>query len=118
MPREIAQSAAAIRDEADKMTRIIRQLLDFARTSTPRKQPVDLRSVVRQTIDMLGAIAEKQNVRLQFEPMRGDGGGRHRRRANPAGVDESDDERHPGHAAGRRKWSSASAAARCSHAGR
>ncbi len=65
---EIAQSAAAIRSEADKMTRIIRQLLDFARTGTPRKQPIDLRSVVRQTIDLLGAIAEKQKVRLQLEP--------------------------------------------------
>ncbi len=64
----VSQSADAIRDEADKMTRIIRQLLDFARTSTPRKQPVDLCGVVRHTIDLLGAIAEKQNVRLQFEP--------------------------------------------------
>jgi two-component system NtrC family sensor kinase len=65
---EIAQSAAAIRGEADKMTRIIRQLLDFARSSTPRKQPIDLRSVVRQTIDLLDAIAEKQKVRLQLAP--------------------------------------------------
>jgi len=65
---EIARSAAAIRAEADKMTLIIRQLLDFARASTPRKQPVDLRSVVRQTIDLLGSIAEKHKVRLQFEP--------------------------------------------------
>src|SRR6266404_9661285 len=47
---EIAQSAAAIREEADKMTRIIRQLLDFARSNTSRKQPVDLRNVIRQTI--------------------------------------------------------------------
>ena len=63
---EIAQSAAAIREEADKMTRIIRQLLDFARTSTSRKQPVDLRSVIRQTIGMLDAIAEKHRIRLVF----------------------------------------------------
>ena len=65
---EISQSAAAIRAEADKMTSIIRQLLDFARSGTPRKQPADLGSVVRQTIDLLGAIAEKQKVRLQFQP--------------------------------------------------
>ncbi len=64
---EVAQSAAAIREEADKMTRIIRQLLDFARTSTSRKQPVDLRSVVRQTIGMLDGIAEKHHIRLLFE---------------------------------------------------
>ncbi len=67
-PQQITESAAAIRTEADKMTLIIRQLLDFARSSTPRKQPVDLRSVVRQTIDLLDSIAEKHKVRLQFEP--------------------------------------------------
>jgi len=54
--------------EADKMTTIIRQLLDFARASTPRKVPVDLRTVVRQTIDMLDSIAEKQKVQLIFVP--------------------------------------------------
>ncbi|MEI8371407.1 MAG: ATP-binding protein [Planctomycetota bacterium] len=64
---QIAVSAAAIKREADKMTTIIRQLLDFARASTPRKVPVDLRSVVRQTIDMIDSIAEKQKVQLIFE---------------------------------------------------
>ena len=65
---QIAASAAAIKQEADKMTTIIRQLLDFARASTPHKLPVDLRTVVRQTIDMLDSIAEKQKVRLIFVP--------------------------------------------------
>ncbi len=65
---QIAQSAAAIKLEADKMTRIIGQLLAFARASTPRKVPVDLRTVVQQTIDMLDAIAEKQKVRLTYAP--------------------------------------------------
>ncbi len=50
------------------MTRIIGQLLAFARASTPRKVPVDLRIVVQQTIDMLDSIAEKQKVRLTFAP--------------------------------------------------
>jgi signal transduction histidine kinase len=65
---QIAVSAAAIKLEADKMTAIIRQLLDFARASAPRKLPVDLRTVVRQTIDMIGAIAAKQKVELVFAP--------------------------------------------------
>ena len=65
---QIAESAAAIKLEADKMTTIIRQLLDFARASTPRKLPVDLRTVVRQTIDMIDSIAEKQKVQLIFAP--------------------------------------------------
>jgi signal transduction histidine kinase len=65
---QIAQSAAAIKLEADKMTTIIRQLLDFARASAPRKAPVDLRTVVRQTIDLLDTIAGKQKVRLIYAP--------------------------------------------------
>jgi signal transduction histidine kinase len=65
---QITQSAAAIKREADKMTRIIGQLLDFARAGASRKSPVDLRTVVRQTIDMIDAIAEKQKVRLVFAP--------------------------------------------------
>jgi signal transduction histidine kinase len=63
---EISQSAASIREEANKMTVIIRQLLDFARASTSRKQPVDLRSVIRQTIGMLGGVAEKHHIHLVF----------------------------------------------------
>ncbi|MGO9113986.1 MAG: sensor histidine kinase [Thermoguttaceae bacterium] len=65
---QVTQSAAAIKQEADKMTMIIRQLLDFARASAPRKLPVDLRTVVRQTIDMIDSIAQKQNVQLVFVP--------------------------------------------------
>ncbi len=64
---QVAQSAAAIKVGADKMTTIIRQLLDFARASAPRKLPVDLRTVIRQTIDMIHSIAEKQNVQLIFQ---------------------------------------------------
>ncbi|MGO9108453.1 MAG: sensor histidine kinase [Thermoguttaceae bacterium] len=65
---QVAESAAAIKLEADKMTTIIRQLLDFARVSTPHKLPVDLRAIVRQTIDMIASIAEKQKVQFLFVP--------------------------------------------------
>jgi two-component system, NtrC family, sensor kinase len=65
---QVAVSAAAIKVEADKMTRIIRQLLDFARASTPHKAPVELRTVVRQTIEMIASIAQKNNVQLTYAP--------------------------------------------------
>jgi signal transduction histidine kinase len=65
---QITESAVAIKTEADRMTQIIRQLLDFARASSPHKAAVDLRTVIRQTISMIESIAEKQNVRLMFEP--------------------------------------------------
>ena len=67
-PEEIGPSAAAIKTEADKMTRIIRQLLDFARASTPRMAPVDLRSVVKRTLDLLHRLAEERRAELCFDP--------------------------------------------------
>jgi two-component system, NtrC family, sensor kinase len=65
-PEEVGPSATAIKAEADKMTKIIRQLLDFARASTPHKTAVDLRQVVSQTVDLLRPLAQKQHVELRF----------------------------------------------------
>ena len=65
---EINQSASAIRAEAERMTKIMRQLLDFARRSTPKKCPVDLRQLVEQTIRLLAPFAEKHGVRLCWTP--------------------------------------------------
>ena len=63
---EIAASAAAIKAEAEKMTGIIRQLLDFARANHPHKAPADLRQVVSQAVDWLHALAERCKARLCF----------------------------------------------------
>jgi signal transduction histidine kinase len=63
----IGQSAVAIKTEADKMTKIIRQLLDFARASAPHKAAVDLRQVVDHTVDLLHALAETHQVQLCFD---------------------------------------------------
>jgi signal transduction histidine kinase len=65
---EIGQSAAAIKAEAERMTKIIRQLLDFARASSPHKAPTDLSTVVGQTADLLRPLAEKRNVQLCIAP--------------------------------------------------
>ena len=67
-PEEIGQSAAAIKAEADKMTKIIRGLLDFARSGTPHRAPADLRQVVSQTVALLRPTAEKDNVQLRIAP--------------------------------------------------
>jgi signal transduction histidine kinase len=65
---EITGSAAAIKAEAEKMTGIIRQLLDFARANSPHKAPADLWQVVSQTVGLLRALAEKRKARLCFVP--------------------------------------------------
>ena len=65
---EIGPSAAAIKTEVDKMTKIIRQLLDFARVNTPRRAPLNLRQLVGQTIALLRPLADNSNVRFSFAP--------------------------------------------------
>jgi signal transduction histidine kinase len=59
---DVQTSAAAIKSEADKITAIIRQLLDFARRSTPQQSTTDLRHVVQQTVDLLRSFADKQHI--------------------------------------------------------
>lgn len=62
----MTQSAGAIKAETDRMTTIIRQLLDFARRSTPQRAAVDLTRIVRETIELLSALAEKRQVTLSL----------------------------------------------------
>jgi signal transduction histidine kinase len=64
---EVIASAATIKKESEKITTIVRQLLDFARRSAPQRSRVDLRNVVRQTTELVRSLAEKQAVRLGFE---------------------------------------------------
>lgn len=61
---EITESAQAIKLQADRMTQIIRELLDFARRGTPSRIDVDLCELVGQTARMLSALASKQNVEI------------------------------------------------------
>jgi two-component system NtrC family sensor kinase len=63
---EIAQSASAIQAEANKMTTIIRQLLDFARRNTPHRVRADLWQIVQDTSKLLTSIAQKQNVSVRL----------------------------------------------------
>jgi signal transduction histidine kinase len=62
---DTVQFARIIVEQCERMTRIIRQLLDFARPRSPRMATVDLYHVVRQTLTLLSPIAEKQRVELR-----------------------------------------------------
>ena len=66
-PSDVKENATIIADQADRITRIVRQLLDFARRRTPRKEPVDLLALARQTTELLRPMAEKQKVALRVE---------------------------------------------------
>jgi signal transduction histidine kinase len=62
---EVVQSAGAIKAESEKITAVIRQLLDFARRTTPQRVVADLCQIVSQTLDLLSPLAEKQRVSLE-----------------------------------------------------
>jgi two-component system NtrC family sensor kinase len=64
--REAEGAGRVIAEQAERMTRIIRQLLDFARPHRPEKARTDLCQLARLTLGLLTPIAEKQQVSLSF----------------------------------------------------
>ncbi len=63
---EVVSSAETIRAESERMSAIIRQLLNFARRSKPQPSTTDLRKMILGTLDLLKSIAEKSAVQLDF----------------------------------------------------
>ncbi len=61
---DISRSARIIGEQSERMTQIIRQLLSFARREKPRKQPIDLNTVLRGLQPLLDPTAHKQGVSL------------------------------------------------------
>jgi signal transduction histidine kinase len=66
-PEDVHASALAIKSEAERITAIIRQLLDFARRNTPQRKCVDLNEVMRRTQELLQPIAEKRRCTFQLD---------------------------------------------------
>jgi len=61
---EIADDARVIGEQTERMTRIIRGLLDFARIRAPRRAPVDVGPLVSDVMAMLRPHAAKAGVEL------------------------------------------------------
>src|SRR4029079_666705 len=68
--REAPKHAAIIIDQSTRMTKIIRQLLDYARRQPPEKERQDLRRLAAQVMTLLETLAAKRGVmlRLQSDP--------------------------------------------------
>lgn len=73
----LTESARIIGEQADRITRIVRQLLDFARgragsaggsLALTSRHPGDLRALAQRAITLLGSLAEKRQVVLSLEP--------------------------------------------------
>ena len=60
-------SARIIGQQAERMTAIMRQLLDFARRGQARKQSVELNGLVQGVVELLAPTARKQSVELEWK---------------------------------------------------
>jgi PAS domain S-box-containing protein len=63
-PQDVTESARTIKSQSERIANSVRQILDFARRRPSQRSAVNLPQLVRQTLDLLGPIAQKQNVRL------------------------------------------------------
>jgi two-component system, NtrC family, sensor kinase len=61
------KSARVVIEQAERMTRLIRQLLDFARPRPPSKEPTDLRALAGRVVAMLEPMAQKKGVAVEVE---------------------------------------------------
>jgi two-component system, NtrC family, sensor kinase len=64
---ESVTCARAILRGSERMTRIIRQLLAFARPGSLERSRCDLVAVAQRTVDLLQPLARKRNVKLRVE---------------------------------------------------
>jgi two-component system NtrC family sensor kinase len=62
---EIVESAQVIREQSDRVVKIIRQLLDFARRRSPEKKDADLKGVVEHVSAMLKPMAVERKIILK-----------------------------------------------------
>ncbi len=60
--------AGIIVGATDRMTKTIRQLLQFARRGKVRKERGDLRAIAGETLELLRPLAERRHVRLEVAP--------------------------------------------------
>jgi signal transduction histidine kinase len=61
---EIENSARIVVEQAERMTALIRELLDFARPRAPKKSPVDITNLGRRVCELVATIARKGTITL------------------------------------------------------
>jgi signal transduction histidine kinase len=67
-PEESREYAKVIAGAADRMTKTIRRLLQFARRGGVQKSKRDVRELVKDTLELLGPLADKRSVALVLAP--------------------------------------------------
>lgn len=66
-PEEVAASARTIRAEADRITGIVRHLLDFARRRPPQRAATDLAELLPRVAELLRPLALKDHIELRTQ---------------------------------------------------
>jgi two-component system, NtrC family, sensor kinase len=69
---EISESAATIGEQSERITRIVRRILDYARRRPPRRSQLDAADVCRQACALLQGLAHQRNVALEVIEPAGD----------------------------------------------
>ncbi len=67
-PDAVASIAKTITEQGERMSAILKQLLEFARRREPRKATHDLRTVLQQGLLLLEGLARKRSAALVLEP--------------------------------------------------
>ncbi len=62
--RKLAQGLEIIINQIDRITRIVRMLLDFGRGREPMRVTADVRSIVQRTLHLLETEAERRAIRV------------------------------------------------------
>lgn len=70
---QVADSARIIKSESDRITKIVRKLLDFARRRCPVVESIDLRKLARRTLDLLANVAQREGKTLSLHGADSDG---------------------------------------------
>jgi two-component system, NtrC family, sensor kinase len=65
---EVEASARIVVEQAERMTALIRQLLDFARPRAPLIAPVDVTGLARRVCELVATIARRSSVELVPPP--------------------------------------------------
>jgi signal transduction histidine kinase len=68
-PEEAPENAKIIVTQTERVTSIVRQLLDFARRRSPKRARTNLTEIADRTRSLLSALAKKSRVELRTEPL-------------------------------------------------
>jgi signal transduction histidine kinase len=63
-PDDVREAGAVVTAQVEKMSHIVRQLLDFSRRGTTTLEPVRLSDIARRSVRLLDSLAKKNGVTL------------------------------------------------------